>query len=83
MCMDQISEVTRGGWMQDPLIRLMMASDHVSEHEMRALLDRVSVAVAARREALRLIERQEALAVQPIAATWRNAPRHAGRVVGG
>jgi hypothetical protein len=48
MCTQQITVPTIGCWLQDPLIRLMMASDRVSEEEMLALLQRVSTAVAAR-----------------------------------
>lgn len=53
--MRQLSEDRVGCWLQDPMIRLVMASDHVSEHEMRALLERVSIAVASRQEALQLV----------------------------
>jgi len=48
MCTQQITVATIGCWLQDPLIRLMMDSDRVSEEEMLALLKRVSTAVAAR-----------------------------------
>jgi len=48
MCTQQITVPTIGCWLRDPLIRLMMDSDRVSEEEMVALLRRVSTAVAAR-----------------------------------
>ena len=48
MCTQQITVPTIGCWLRDPLIRLMMDSDRVSEDEMLALLQRVSTAVAAR-----------------------------------
>jgi hypothetical protein len=48
MCTHQITVPTIGCWLQDPLIRLMMDSDRVSEDEMMALLQRVSAAVASR-----------------------------------
>jgi hypothetical protein len=48
MCTQQITVPTIGCWLQDPLIRLMMDSDRVSEEEMLALLQRVSTAVATR-----------------------------------
>jgi len=48
MCTQQITVPTIGCWLQDPLIRLMMDSDRVSEEEMLALLKRVSTAVATR-----------------------------------
>lgn len=48
MCTQQITVPSIGCWLRDPLIRLMMDSDRVSEAEMLALLERVSTAVAAR-----------------------------------
>jgi hypothetical protein len=48
MCTQQITVPTIGCWLQDPLIRLMMDSDRVSDEEMLALLKRVSTAVATR-----------------------------------
>ena len=53
MCTQQISIPTIGCGLEDPLIRLMMDSDRVSEAEMLALLQRVSTAVAARSADLR------------------------------
>ena len=49
MCTEQTTEA-RHSWLQDPLIRLVMDSDHVSDGEMLALLRRVSVAFASRRD---------------------------------
>lgn len=48
MCIQQFTVPTIGCWLQDPLIRLVMDSDRVSEEEMLTLLQRVSTAVAAR-----------------------------------
>jgi hypothetical protein len=58
MCTQQINVPTIGCWLQDPLIRLMMDSDRVSEEEMLALLRRVSTAVAARAASLQLSVRE-------------------------
>jgi hypothetical protein len=48
MCTHQITVPTFGCWLQDPMIRLMMDSDHVSDDDMIALLQRVSAAVTSR-----------------------------------
>lgn len=48
MCTYQVTVPTIGCWLEDPLIRLVMDSDRVSEDEMMALLRRVSAAVASR-----------------------------------
>jgi len=56
MCTDQISAAAQGCWLQDPLIRLVMDSDHVSDRDMLALLERVGAAMATRREASRHAE---------------------------
>ncbi|HEY1931150.1 MAG TPA: hypothetical protein VGG99_03995 [Acetobacteraceae bacterium] len=48
MCTYQITVPTIGCWLQDPMIRLMMDSDHVSDDDMIALLQRVSAAVTSR-----------------------------------
>jgi hypothetical protein len=54
MCTQQITVPTIGCWLQDPLIRLMMDRDGVSDEEMLALLQRVSSAVADRLELLQV-----------------------------
>lgn len=52
MCTEQIGAPTLRGWLRDPMIRLVMESDGVTEHEMIALVRRVSTAVASRPPAL-------------------------------
>ena len=52
MCTYQITVPTMGCWLEDPLIRLVMDSDHVSDDDMVTLLRRVSAAVASRPPAL-------------------------------
>lgn len=47
MCTEQTASTLRG-WLRDPMIRLVMESDGVTEHEMIALVRRVSTAVASR-----------------------------------
>lgn len=48
MCSEQTTASTLRGWLQDPMIRLVMESDGVTQHEMIALVRRVTVAVASR-----------------------------------
>ena len=50
MCTEQITAPTLRGWLRDPMIRLVMQSDGVTEHEMIALVRRVTAAVASRPE---------------------------------
>jgi hypothetical protein len=52
MCTERTTGPTLGGWLQDPMIRLMMDSDGVTDQEMIALLQRVTTAVAARPDPL-------------------------------
>ncbi len=48
MCTEQTTAPTLRGWLRDPMIRLVMESDGVTEHEMIALVRRVTTAVASR-----------------------------------
>jgi hypothetical protein len=48
MCTEQTTASTLRGWLQDPMIRLVMDSDGVTQHEMIALVRRVTTAVASR-----------------------------------
>ncbi len=48
MCTEQTTAPTLRGWLRDPMIRLMMQSDGVTEQEMIALVRRVTAAIAAR-----------------------------------
>jgi hypothetical protein len=48
MCTEQTTAPTLRGWLRDPMIRLVMESDGVTEHEMIALVRRVTTAVALR-----------------------------------
>ena len=52
MCTEQTTAPTLRGWLRDPMIRLVMQSDGVTEHEMIALVRRVTAGVATRPEAL-------------------------------
>jgi hypothetical protein len=52
MCTEQTTAPTLRGWLRDPMIRLVMQSDGVTEHEMIALVRRVIAGVASRPEAL-------------------------------
>jgi hypothetical protein len=56
MCTRQLTAATLNGWIQDPMIRLVMDSDGVSDRDMLALLQRVSAAVEARCDVPRLVE---------------------------
>lgn len=48
MCTEQTMASTLRGWLRDPMIRLVMDSDGVTEREMIALVRRVTTAVASR-----------------------------------
>lgn len=48
MCTEQTMAPTLRGWLRDPMIRLVMESDGVTEHEMIALVRRVTLAVTSR-----------------------------------
>jgi hypothetical protein len=48
MCTEPTTAPTLRGWLRDPMIRLMMESDGVTEHEMITLVRRVTMAVASR-----------------------------------
>jgi hypothetical protein len=48
MCTMTISMLTMAGMLQDPLIRLVMHSDGVSEQDMSNLLNRVKDSLEAR-----------------------------------
>ena len=52
MCTGQMTEYTLRGWLRDPMIRLVMASDGVTEHDMIALVRRVATATASRPQLL-------------------------------
>jgi hypothetical protein len=52
MCTEQTTAPTLRGWLRDPMIRLVMESDGVTEHDMIALVRRVSVAVISRPDPL-------------------------------
>jgi hypothetical protein len=51
MCTEQTTAFTLRGWLRDPMIRLVMESDGVTEHEMIVLVRRVIAGVASRPEA--------------------------------
>jgi hypothetical protein len=57
MCTQQSMASKLNCWIEDPMIRLVMDSDGVSDREMLDLLRRVSAAVAARSHAPVLAER--------------------------
>ncbi len=48
MCTRQTAAPTLREWLRDPMIRLVMESDGVTEREMIALVRRVTAAVASR-----------------------------------
>ena len=48
MCTEQTKASTLRGWLRDPMIRLVMDSDGVTDEEMIALVRRVCEAVASR-----------------------------------
>ncbi len=48
MCTDQTTASTLRGWLRAPMVRLVMNSDGVTEHDMIALVRRVTTAAAAR-----------------------------------
>jgi hypothetical protein len=52
MCTEKATAPTLRGWLQDPMIRLVMQSDGVTQHDMIALVRRVAAAAAARPEPL-------------------------------
>ncbi len=47
---EQTTAPTLYGWLRDPMVRLVMASDGVTNQEMIALVRRVATAVASRPE---------------------------------
>jgi hypothetical protein len=65
MCTEQTTALTLRGWLRDPMIRLVMESDGVTEQEMIALVRRITAAVASRPEAL------------PSLPQWRGQESHA------
>jgi hypothetical protein len=50
MCIESTKAPTLRGWLRDPMIRLVMESDGVTQHEMIALVRRVTTAAASRTE---------------------------------
>ena len=48
MCSEQTTAFTLRGFLRDPMIRMVMESDGVTDHEMIALVRRVVVAAASR-----------------------------------
>ena len=52
MCSEQTTAFTLRGWLRDPMIRLVMESDGVTEHEMIALVRRVATAAASRPQSM-------------------------------
>lgn len=52
MCSEQTMALTLRGLLRDPMIRLVMASDGVTEHDMIALVRRVTTAAASRPKAM-------------------------------
>lgn len=48
MCMTTISTLTMNAMLQDPLIKLVMRSDNVSEQDYSAMLHRVQQSLIAR-----------------------------------
>jgi hypothetical protein len=64
MCTEQTTAPTLRGWLRDPMIRLVMESDGVTEHEMIALVRRVTIAVAARPDPV------------PALSPWHGQQRH-------
>jgi hypothetical protein len=53
MCAETDCEATFGDLLRDPLIRLVMASDGVTDRDMVALRDQVRRALAARTSSIR------------------------------
>jgi hypothetical protein len=51
MCTPTISSLTLAGMLQDPLIRLVMRSDNVSEDDHSELLHRVRLSLITRADA--------------------------------
>ena len=52
MCSEQTTACQLSDWLRDPMIRLVMESDGVTEHEMIALVRRVAVAAESRAQSL-------------------------------
>ena len=52
MCSEQTTAFTLRGLLRDPMIRSVMASDGVTDHEMIALVRRVATATALRPQLL-------------------------------
>jgi hypothetical protein len=52
MCTEQMTAPGLRGWLRDPMIRMVMDSDGVTEREMIDLVRRVTAAVASRPDAL-------------------------------
>jgi hypothetical protein len=48
MCSEQTMTCTLRDWLRDPMIRLVMESDGVTERDMIALVRRVAIAAASR-----------------------------------
>lgn len=48
MCTEQTTAPTLRGWLRDPMIRMVMQSDGVTEQDMIALVRRITAAVASR-----------------------------------
>jgi hypothetical protein len=48
MCSEQTTAFTLRGFLRDPMIRMVMESDGVTDHEMIALVRRVVAATALR-----------------------------------
>ncbi|HTW73134.1 MAG TPA: hypothetical protein VME47_24875 [Acetobacteraceae bacterium] len=51
MCSEQTTTFTLRGWLRDPMIRMVMESDGVTDHEMIVLVRRVVSAAALRPQA--------------------------------
>lgn len=66
MCCEQTTAFTLRGWLRDPMTRLVMESDGVTEHEMIALVRRVATAAASRPQ----------LVVAPPPSDLRMQPQH-------
>ena len=63
MCTEETKASLRG-WLRDPLIRLVMESDGVTEKDLIALVRRVSIAKASHDETM------------PPPASWQLAEAH-------
>jgi hypothetical protein len=57
MCTEPTTAQTLRGWLRDPMIRVVMDSDGVTEHDMIALVRSVITASASRSDAVPSLHR--------------------------